>query len=119
MENVQGYNTLHTCFNSPFLSVLHISLSPPLRFCGLFLLCSDGTTFSPDFNGLTVFSTVFWERLKQFLARQARKRDSYTPVTLASACFKMTFFTHFDPLAHNWSKQRTLFKLSALFIWPV
>jgi hypothetical protein len=40
-----------------------LSLPPPLRFCGP-LLCSDATTFSPVFNGLTVFSTVFWERLK-------------------------------------------------------
>src|SRR5260370_40211190 len=31
-----------------------LSLSPPLRFCGPLLLCSDVTTFSPDFNGFTV-----------------------------------------------------------------
>ena len=50
MEDTQGYNTLHTCFNSPFYLSLacsrcyFLSLSPSLRFCGPLLLCSDVTT---------------------------------------------------------------------------
>ena len=54
------------------------SLSPSLRFLDLFWLCSDATTCSPYFNGLPVFSTVFWKRLKLLLnGLFARRRSRY------------------------------------------
>src|SRR6266436_5890408 len=40
------------------------------------LFFSDIPTISPGFNGLTVFSTVFWEWLNRLLVHPARKRDS-------------------------------------------